>query len=301
MKPHTFIYRLLATAMLVTASVSASAQSLGPTLDKISQRGIVFLGHRESAVPFSFVSSGNDQPQGFSIEICGHVLSAIEAKLGKKVATVPVVMSANSRIMMVKTGMADIECGVTTNTVGRAQQVAFSTTFYVAEVKGLVPLALAGKSHKDLANKRIVTTVGSTADRLVKLASMSRGISIRSLVGRDNGNSMEMLVKGEADVYVADDALLLGLRAAAANPENYVLLDEGYSVEPYGLILPKDDPQFKQLVDEVLVGLMKSGEMERIYNKWFMSPIPPKNYNLNYPITPLNKAAYANPNDRPLN
>ena len=301
MKRQYSLSRMLAVATLLAASFTASAESLGPTLDKISERGMVFLGHREASVPFSFVTSGNDQPDGFSVEICGHVIKAIEEKLGKKLVTQPVVMSANSRIMMVKTGMADMECGVTTNTVGRSQQVEFSTTFFVSEVKALVPVELASKSLKDLANKRVVTGVGSTADRLIKQASMSRGVSLRSFVARSPADAMRMLAEGEVDIFVADDAVLIGQRSTVENPEKFVLLDEGYSVEPYGLILPKDDPQFKQLVDEVLIGLMKSGQMEKIYNAWFMSPIPPKDRNLNYPLSPLNKAAYANPNDRPVN
>jgi glutamate/aspartate transport system substrate-binding protein len=270
-------------------------------LDRISERGVVFLGHREDAVPFSFITHGNDEPDGFSIEICRHVIKSIEEKVGKKLVTQPVVMSPNSRIMMVKAGMADMECGVTTNTVGRSQQVAFSTTFFVSEVKGMVKTELAGKTLKQLADKRVVTTLGASADRLIKLASMARGISIRSMVGRTHAGSMEMLVKGDADVYVADDAILAGLRSAVANPEDYVILDEGYSVEPYGILLPKNDPQFKKLVDEVVIGLMKSGAMEKIYNAWFTSPIPPLNRNLKYPISPLNKAAYAYPNDKSVN
>jgi glutamate/aspartate transport system substrate-binding protein len=292
---------MLAITTLAVASFTASAESFGPTLDRISERGMVFLGHREASVPFSFITLGNEDPEGFSVEICRHVIKAIEEKVGKKLVIQPVVMSANSRIMMVKTGMADMECGVTTNTVGRAQQVAFSTTFFVSEVKAMVPVALAGKSLKDLANKRVVTTIGSTADRLVKQASMARGVSLRSMVGRNQLDSMKMLADGNVDVYVADDAILLGMRAAQDHPENYAILDESYSVEPYGIVLPKDDPQFKQLVDGVLVDLMKSGQMEKIYNAWFVSPIPPKNHNLNYPMSPLNKAAYANPNDRPVN
>lgn len=301
MKLHQSLSRMLAVTMFATVSFTAGAESFGPTLDKISERGMVFLGHREAAIPFSFVTADNSEPVGFAVDICRHVVKAIEEKLGKKLLIQPVVMSTNSRIMMVKTGMADMECGATTNTVGRAQQVAFSTTYFVSEVRVMVPVALAGKSLKDLANKRVVTTMGTSADRLIKQASMSRGVSIRSLVGRDHNQSMEMLVEGDADVYVADDAILAGMREASESPEKYVILDEGFSVEPYGLVLPKDDPQFKQLVDEVLVGLMKSGEMEKLYNTWFMGPIPPKNYNLNLPISPLNKAAYANPNDKPVN
>lgn len=301
MKLHHFLSRVLAIASFAVASFSASAESFGPTLDKISERGMVFLGHREASIPFSYLPTVDGLPEGFSIEICRHVINAIEEKLGKKLVTQPVSLTPNSRIMMVKTGMADMECGVTTNTVGRSQQVAFSTTFYVSEVKAMVPAELAGKSLKDLANKRVVTASGTTADRLIKQASMARNISIRSMVRRNNERAMEALVEGEADVYVADDSILLGQRAQSDNREKYVILDESFSVEPYGIILPKDDPQFKQLVDGVIIGLMKSGQMEKIYNDWFMGPIPPKNRNLNYPMSPLNKAAYANPNDRPVN
>lgn len=301
MKPHYLLSRMLGIIALAAVSSVASAESFGPTLDKISERGKIYLGHRESSVPFSFVTTEDSEPKGLSIDLCRQVVKAIEEKLGKKLVVQPVNLSANSRIMMVKTGMADIECGVTTNTVSRQQLVAFSNTFFVSEVKGLVPVELAGKSLKDLEGKRFLTVLGSTADRLVKQASMSRGVTVRSLVARDGGESMDMLARGEADVLVADDALIAGRRAASGSPEKYAFLDEGYSVEPYGLVLPKDDPQFKKLVDEVLVGLMKSGEMEKIYNTWFMSPIPPKNYNLNLPMSALNKAAYANPNDKPVN
>jgi glutamate/aspartate transport system substrate-binding protein len=301
MKRHLSLSRMLTIATLVAASFSASAESFGPTLDRIAERGTVFLGHREAAVPFSFVTFGNDEPEGFSIEICRHVIKAIEEKLGKKLVTQPLVLSENTRIMMVKTGMADMECGTTSHTVGRTQQAAFSTTFFVSEVKAMVPVELAGKSLKDMANKRVVTTVGTTADRLIKQASMSRGVSLKSQVGLDYSMSMAALQKGEADIFVADGAILAGMRSQSDSPEKYAILDEGYSVEPYAIVLPKDDPQFKKLVDDVLIGLMKSGEIEKIYNAWFMSPIPPKNRNLNYPMSPLNKAAYANPNDRPVN
>ena len=301
MKLQNSLSRMLASAIFAVASFSASAESFGPTLDKIAERGMVFLGHREASVPFSYLSAGDSEPEGFSIEICRHVIKAIEEKLGKKLVIQPVSMTPNSRIMMVKTGMADMECGATTNTVGRAQQVAFSTTFFVSEVKAMVPVELAGKSLKDLANKRVVTASGTTADRLIKQASMARNVSLRSMIRRNNERAMEALTAGGADVYVADDAILLGLRAQSDNPEKYAILDESFSVEPYGIILPKDDPQFKQLVDGVIIGLMKSGQMEKIYNAWFMGPIPPKDRNLNYPMSPLNKAAYANPNDRPVN
>jgi glutamate/aspartate transport system substrate-binding protein len=301
MKSRHSLIRMLCIAALATASFVARSEVSGSTLERISARGSIFLGYDETSVPFSFAVSGSDEPMGMGVDICHRVVKAIEEKLGKKLLVQPVPLSSNTPTMMVKTGMADIGCGAHTNTVGRAQQVAFSTTFFVSEVRAMVPVESAGKSLKDMDGKRVVTTVGEPADRLIKQAALSRGVSIRTLLGRNPAQSMSMLVAGNADAYVTEYASLLASRAESAKPEKYAILDESYSVEPYALILPKDDAQFKQLVDDVVLGLMKSGEMERLYDTWFMKPIPPGNRNLNFPISPLNKAAYANPNDRPVN
>lgn len=301
MKLVDFLKYSLGILLVVASGFAVCAESMGPTLDKIAANGTLYLGHREASVPFSYLAPGRAEPEGFSIEVCAHVVKAIEEKLGRKIVVQPVAVSANSRIMMVKAGMVDIECGVTTHTVARDQLVAFSTTFFISEVKAMVADGSPVKSLKDMSNQRIVTTVGATADRLVKQAAMTRSVALRSFVGSNNQQSMNMLEKGDVDVFVADDGILLGERAQSASPGKYRILDEGYSVEPYGLLLPKGDTQFKNLVDGVLIGLMKSGQMEKIYNAWFMSPIPPGNHNMNFPMSPLNKAAYANPGDRPVN
>ena len=188
---------------------------------------------------------------------------------------VPVVVSANSRIMMVKVGMADLECGATTNNVARQKQVAFSNTFYVAEVRLMVRKDSGIKRIADLANKRVVTTLGTTADRLVKQAALANNITMQYLMGRNHAESMGMIVRGEADAYVGDDAIIAGERAKASMNDQLVFLDEVLATEPYGIMLPKDDPQFKKLVDDVIGGLMQSGEFARIYDKWFINPIPP--------------------------
>jgi glutamate/aspartate transport system substrate-binding protein len=212
---------------------------------------------------------------------------------------VPVVVSANSRIMMVKVGMADLECGATTNNVARQKQVAFSNTFYVAEVRLMVRKDSGIKRIADLANKRVVTTLGTTADRLVKQAALANNITMQYLMGRNHVESMGMIVRGEADAYVGDDAIIAGERAKASMNDQLVFLDEVLATEPYGIMLPRDDPQFKKLVDDVLVGLMQSGEFARIYDKWFINPIPPQGINLQMPMSDKLKAAIANPNDRP--
>jgi glutamate/aspartate transport system substrate-binding protein len=300
-------YSLLLVAALLFIANPAAAQTaavpgdMGPTLNKIASMGALYAAHRESANPFSYVASGAaDAPvYGYSWELCQHVAKAVNERLGREIRMVPVVVSANSRIMMVKVGMADLECGATTNNVARQKQVGFSNTFYVAEVRLMVRKDSGIKRIADLANKRVVTTLGTTADRLVKQAALANNITMQYLMGRSHGESMGMIVRGEADAYVGDDAVIAGERANASMNDQLVFLDEVLATEPYGIMLPKDDPQFKKLVDDVIVGLMQSGEFARIYDKWFMNPIPPRGINLQMPMSDKLKAAIANPNDRP--
>lgn len=289
-------------ASLVCPAI-AQESDLGPTLKKIADSGTIYLGFREAAVPFSYVTvADKEKPQGYSWDVCGRIVKAIEGKIGKEIKVVPVVATANARLMMVKVGMADIECGATTHSLGREKLASFSNTIFVAEVGVLVRASSGLKSANDLAGKRVVTTGGTTADRLVKQTALQRNISIKQLVEPSHVQAMALLERGEADAYVADDAILLGQRANSTTPDQYVFLPNVVSsVEPYGLVLPKDDLAFKKLVDDALVTMMKSGEMATIYDKWFMQPIPPINQVLNHPISDLNKTVFANPNDRPVN
>ena len=284
------------------AESTAASTSMGPTLDKIASTGIIFAAHRESSIPFSYVSSGASDAvvYGYSWEICGHIAKAVQQRIGRDIKVVPVAVSTNSRIMMVKVGMADLECGATTNNVARQKQVAFSNTFYVADVRLMVRKNSGIKRISDLAGKRVVTTLGTTADRLIKQAALVNNITILYLMGRTHAESMGMILRGEADVYVGDDAILAGERANSSLQDELVFLEEVLATEPYGIVLPKDDPAFKGLVDEAIVGLMKSGELDQIYNKWFMNPIPPKGVNLQMPMSEKLKAAIANPNDKPV-
>jgi len=293
--------KYLAALLLGLLGLAVQAQENSPTLQKIAASGTIYLGHNEASVPFSYVLPGQETPAGYSWDICGKVVQALAAKLGKPLTVVPVVATSNTRLMLVKTGMANIECGATTNTVARQKQVAFSTTFFVSEVKAMVRAGSGIGSLADLANKRVVTTSGTTADRLIKQAALQRGMVIQHLMGRSHAESMGMMARGEVDAYVADDAILAGQRAGAADPAQLVLLDESLSVEPYGLVLPAGDLPFKQLVDATLVGLMKSGEMEALYAKWFAQPIPPSGRSLNLPLSEINKASFQFPSDRPGN
>lgn len=300
---------LLLLAVLSIANPAAAQQAptvpaaMGPTLSKLADSGTIFVAHREAALPFSYVASGDADAAvyGYSWEICSHIVKAAETRLGRNLKAVPVAVSANSQIMMVKVGMADLECGATTNNVARQKLAAFSNTIYVADVRLMVRKDSGIKSIADLADRRVVTTLGTTADRLIKAAALASNITIQNRMGRSHAESMGMMIRGEADVYVGDDAILAGERAKASMQDQLVLLDEVLATEPYGIVLRRDDPQFKKLVDEAIVGLMRSGEFARIYDKWFMSPIPPLGINLQMPMSEKLKAAIASPNDRPAN
>ncbi len=296
---------LLAVANPAAAQAPATTE-LGPTLSRIAEDGTIYLGFREAATPFSYVipnygGAQRDAIAGYSWDICRKVAEAAELRVGKPVKVSPVTMTANARIMMVKVGIADIECGSTTNNVARQKLVAFSDTFYVAEVKVMVRKDSGIRSLGDLGGKRVVTTLGTTADRLVKQLAATRGFSMTYLIGRSHNESMTLMNTGKADAYVGDDAIIAVQRGSSPLKDEFVFLDESLSTEPYGLMLPKDDPQFKKFVDGVLVGLMQSGELARIYDKWFMNPIPPKDINLQMPMSEKLKAAIANPNDTPVN
>lgn len=308
--------RMLSSLLLVTGLVCQLAYAqdvepakltpeqiaLGPTLSRIAETGEIYLAHREAAVPFSFVLADRVTPAGYTWDICQHVAKAVEQKLGKSIRVVPVVASAYGWMMQVKVGMADVECGSTTNTVGRQRQVAFSNTIFASEIRTLVRADSGIKTIEDLNGKRIVTTAATNAERMVRQFTIQRGMAVKQISERTNFSSFARLERGEADAFVNDVAILLGQRASSKMPENFVLMEStGISVEPYGLVLRNDDPVFKAMVDQVLVQLMQSGEMEKIYNKWFTQPIPPNNQTLGLPLSDLNKAVFANPNDRPAN
>ncbi len=299
----------LLLAAFLSAANPAAAQAdkdPGPTLGRIAEERVINLGHREAATPFSYVIPspeviGSDTSAGYSWDICLKIVDALEKRVGQKIEVRPVTMPANTRIMMVKVGIADIECGSTTNTVARQKLVAFSNTFYIADVRIMVRKDKGIRSLGDLNGRRVVTTLGTTADRLIKQQAFARNLSIDYVIGRNYAESMALMNAGRADAFVGDDAIIAAERAGSPLKDKLAFLDETLSTEPYGLMLPRDDPQFKKFVDEVLVDLMKSGELARLYDKWFMNPIPPQGINLQMPMSEKLKAAIANPNDKPVN
>jgi len=281
----------------VAASSHVSAEELTGTLKKIKETGTIVVGHRESSVPFSYLDD-KQQPIGYSMDLCDRVVQSVKAELklaDLKVTLQPV--TSSNRIPLLLNGTIDMECGSTTNSTERQKQVAFGVTTFITNVKTVVKKASGISSLGDLNGKPIVTTSGTTSVQLIKAHEKGSKIDFKEIYGKDHAESFLLVESDRASAFVMDDILLAGLVANSKSPADYKYLDEVFRTEPYGIMLRKEDPQFKGVVDRTLTGLMKSGEITKIYAKWFESPIPPKNINLRFPMSPELKEAIKNPND----
>jgi glutamate/aspartate transport system substrate-binding protein len=292
--------RTLAAASLAALALSATAFAAEPTgtLKKIKDSGTIVIGHRESSVPFSYLDA-EQKPIGYMMDLCGKVVDAVKAEL--RLANIQVKyqpVTAQNRIPLLQNGTIDIECGSTTNSLARQQQVAFSVTPFVTSVRMLVRKDSGIKDIGDLDGKPLVTTTGTTSDALIKQSEKGKHIDVRNLYGKDHADSFLMVESSRAVAFVMDDILLAGLVASSKNPADFAIVGPSLRDEPYGVMLRKDDPAFKTLVDGTMVGLMKSGEMDRLYAKWFTAAIPPRKVNLNFPMNPALRAALATPTDK---
>ncbi|WP_445228535.1 amino acid ABC transporter substrate-binding protein [Comamonas sp. MYb396] len=290
------VKRAVALAALVCASMGAMAQS--STLDKIKSSGAITLGYREASFGFSYLDA-NLKPIGYSMDICAHILDAIKNKLQLPELKVnyQAVTSAN-RIPLVQNGTVDLECGSTTNLVERQKQVAFSPDIFRYNVRMLVKKSSGIKGIADLQGKSVATTTGTTSFRLLRQADRASKLDITNVPGKDHTESFLLVQGDKAAAFVLDDILLAGQIANARDPQNYEIVGESLRTENQALMLRNDDPAFKQLVDETVSGLMQSGEMEKLYNRWFMSPIAPKGININYPLNAETRDAFANPSSK---
>ena len=289
---------VLSLALAAAFTTSAQAQDLTGTLKKIKETGTINVGHRESSIPFSYLDD-KQQPIGYAMDLCMKVVDAVKAELkmpNLKVALQPV--TSSNRIPLLQNGTIDMECGSTTNSVERQKLVAFGPTYFRIQVTAAVKKNSGINSLIELNGKNISTTSGTTAVPLLKGYEKTKGIDVKEIYGKDHAESFLLLVNDRVSAFVMDDVLLAGQIANAASPGDFKILNESLRAEPYSMMLRKDDPQFKALVDNTLSAVYKSPEIERIYNKWYMSPIPPKNVNLNFPMTPQLKTDFAAPNDK---
>lgn len=288
---------VLAAAFILMPLAAVHAQE-GGTLAKVKSSGAITIGHREASFGFSYLDS-DLKPVGYSIDICKRIVEAMKTELKMPAIEIrwQAVTSAN-RIPLVTNGTVDIECGSTTNLVERQKQVAFSPDIFRYNVRMLVKADSGIKSIADLQGKTVVTTTGTTSFRLLREADKGRNLEVNNLAGKDHTDSFLLVESGRAQAFVLDDILLAGQIANARNPKDFNITGESLRTENQSLMFRKDDPQMKALVDRVVGGMMKSGEMEKLYNKWFMSPIPPKNININYPLNAETKEAFANPSSK---
>jgi glutamate/aspartate transport system substrate-binding protein len=288
----------LAALCVAFAASTATAQSLGPTLQKIKDAGTITIGHRDSSVPFSYLDD-SQKPIGFSLELCNLVVAKIKARLGQpglKVAYQAV--NSSNRIPLVKNGTVDIECGSTANTIARQQEVAYSVIFYAPQFKWISLKSSGLKTTEDLKGKTVAVTQGTNTAQFVAKLNAEKALGMKILQGKDHAESFLLVETGRASAFMEDDILLAGLKATAGSPDNFAFLTDAFPSDPYGVMMAKGDGEFKRLVDDALTEAMKSGQYDKLYTKWFESPIPPKNINLNFPQSDKLKELIKVPSDK---
>jgi len=292
------VQAMLAIAAIVFAHVS-EAQELTGVLKRVKDSGEITLGVRDSSVPFSYLDQ-NQQPVGYSVDLCLRVVDAVKAEL--KLPTLKVIynpVTSANRIPLIANGTVEIECGSTVNNVERQQQVAFSDTTFIVSTKFVAKRANNLKTLADLKGKTVVCTAGTNTLARVNGLNQKNSLGMTILTAKDHAESFLYVETDRAAAFFEDDILLNGLVANARNPADYALSTEGYSIDPYALMLPRGDPAFKRVVDRMLVDLYKSGGVYPIYDKWFSKPIPPRGVTLGFPLSPALKRAFEKPTDSP--
>jgi glutamate/aspartate transport system substrate-binding protein len=286
---------LVGAALVVMTTGMASGQEPTGTLKKIKETGTITIGHRESSVPFSYYDD-KQQVIGYAMDLCMKIVDAVkkDLKLTKLDVKLNPVTSA-TRIPLIANGTVDLECGSTTNNLDRQKQVAFTITHFVTANRFVSKAANKLKTVDDLKGKTIVSTSGTTNIKQITEINAAKNLGMNILTAKDHAEAFLMVETDRAVAFVMDDILLYSLVAGSKAPKDYVISADALSVEPYGIMLPKDDEAFKKVVDGAMSATYKSGEINKIYDKWFTQPIPPKNINLNLPVGPALKKVISNP------
>lgn len=287
-------YLAAALALLVAGAAQAD------TLAKIKGSGAVTMGVRESSGALSY-TLGDGKFAGFHVEICTRVLADVQKQLGlAKLDLKYQPVTSQNRIPLVQNGTVDIECGSTTNNATRQKDVAFAVTTYVEEVRIAVKAASGITGIAQLAGKKVATTTGTTSVQLLRKHERANGVNFEEIFGKDHADSFLLLESGRADAFVMDGQILAGNIAKAKNPADFRIVGEVLAVEPIAIMIRKDDPAFKKAVDNSISAMMKSGEIAKMYDKWFLQPIPPSNTRVGLPASDATKMAWATPNDKPV-
>jgi len=284
----------LALALLAFCATPVAAQE-SPTLKKIKDTGTITIGHRDSSIPFSYYDD-KQNVVGYALDICLKVVDAIKTELkmpNLQVKLNPV--TSATRIPLIANGTIDLECGSTTNNLDREKQVAFTNTYFVTANRYVAKKSSNIKTLADLKGKTVVSTSGTTNIKWLTEENGKQNLGMNIIPAKDHAEAFLMVETDRAVAFFMDDILLASLVASAKTPGDYAIGTEAYSVEPYAAMMPKDDPEFAKVVNAATANLYKSGQINALYDKWFLKPVPPKGINLNLPESPQLKAVFANP------
>jgi glutamate/aspartate transport system substrate-binding protein len=298
-----FIHRIGAALALWAVSMGAPATELNNTLQKIKNTGVIYLGQPERALQFPFVYLDEEKrPIGFSSDIAQKIVEALQLRLGMpRLEVKMVLMTSQNRFTLINSGAIDLICTSTTNTVERQKQFAFSNSFFVSTTKLLTRLDSGIRKFSDLAGKRVVVNALTTSEDLLRKFDADNKMGIQIMAVTDLSTSpMTLLETGQADAYMADDALLYGRIAHAWRPQDWLITGAPLSREAYGCLMRKGDTAFKAVVDDTIASMMKSGKIRALYRRWFESPVPPAGVNLKFPMSKDMEMLIRNPNDQAL-
>lgn len=274
-----------------------SAQDLTGTLKKIKDSGSITIGHRDASIPFSYYDD-QQKPVGYAVDLCMKIVDAVkkELKMANLTVNYQLVTSAN-RIPLMANGTIDLECGSTTNNLEREKQVSFTITHFVTANRWVAKKSSNIKTLNDLKGKTIVSTAGTTNIKQITEINTAQNLGLNIISANGHPEAFQMVETGRAVAFVMDDILLYSLAAQSRSPGDYEISKEALSVEPYGIMVRRDDPAFKKVADAAMVETYKSGAINAIYDKWFLKPIPPRGLNLNVPLSDQFKKVIANPTD----
>ena len=289
MKKH-----VIAAALMAMTAVAAQAD----TLAKVKSAGAITMGVRDSSGALSY-TLGDGKYAGFHVEICQRIIANVEKAVGQKLEVKYQSVTSQNRIPLVQNGTVDIECGSTTNNAARQKDVSFVNTTYVEEVRIAARANSGITSIANLAGKNVATTTGTTSVQLLRKHERANGVDFKEIFGKDHADSFLLLESGRADAFVMDGSILAGNIANSKNPADFRIVGEVLAVEPIAIMVRKDDATFKKVADDTIAALVKSGEMNKLWDKWFLQPIPPKNVKIGLGLSESTKAAWANLNDKP--
>ena len=291
-------FKLAALSIALLATTGAFAQATD-TVAKVKASGIVTMGVRDSSGALSY-TLGEGKYTGYHVEVCNKIIANLEKAAGRKLEVKYQPVTSQNRIPLVQNGTVDIECGSTTNNATRQKDVAFLPTTFVEEVRIAVKANSGITAIAQLNGKSVATTTGTTSVQTLRKNERATGVDFKEVFGKDHSDSFLLLESGRADAFVMDGAILAGNIATSKSPADFKIVGEVLSVEPIAIMIRKDDVAFKKIGDDTIKEMMKSGEVAKLWEKWFMQPIPPKNTKVGYAASDSTKAAWATPNDKPM-